>query len=115
MQKLGHFHNVIITGLAKAGNIAEAYDLFKKLKERGQKHDSACYNSLIIGLSLTNKRMEAYEMFVKTCLKGCRLSVKNCMILLDALHRAGNIELAAIVRVVLKESKMFVNWEYVGI
>lgn len=112
MQKFGHTPDIImyttmIYGLAKSRNIAQAYDLFEKLKARGRKPDSACYNSLITGLSNANRAMEAIKSFEEIRLKGYRIHVKSCIILLDALHRAENIEQASIIGAVLRESTKY--------
>eukprot|EP00262_Sarcandra_glabra_P002804 TRINITY_DN13188_c0_g3_i1.p1 TRINITY_DN13188_c0_g3~~TRINITY_DN13188_c0_g3_i1.p1 ORF type:complete len:112 (-),score=20.74 TRINITY_DN13188_c0_g3_i1:94-408(-) len=94
----------MISGLAKVGNIVEANGLFERFKASGRIPDSASYNVLIEGLSNANRAMDAYKLFEETRLKGCNISAKTCIVLLDALHKAECLEQAGIVGAVLKEA-----------
>jgi pentatricopeptide repeat protein len=79
----------MISGLAKVGNITDACSLFKRFKANGGIPDAACFNALIEGMSNANRAIEAYQVFEETRLWGCRINVKACNSLLDALNRAG--------------------------
>ncbi|CAN1857611.1 Pentatricopeptide repeat-containing protein At3g06920 [Linum perenne] len=109
MQKQGLKPNTItyttmISGLAKAGNILEAKNLFERFKANGGIPDSASYNAIIEGLSIGNRATDAYEVFEETRMKGFNIHTKTCVVLLDALHKAECLEQAAIVGAVLRET-----------
>uniref|UniRef100_I1M6I0 Pentacotripeptide-repeat region of PRORP domain-containing protein n=2 Tax=Glycine subgen. Soja TaxID=1462606 RepID=I1M6I0_SOYBN len=96
-------HTTMISGLARAGNVLEAKDLFERFKSSWGIPDSMCYNAMIEGLNNANKAMDAYILFEETRLKGCHIYSETCVVFLDALHKADCLEQAAIVGAVLRE------------
>jgi len=54
-------------------------------------------------MSHANRAIEAYQVFEETRLRGCRINVKACISLLDALNKAECLEQAAVVGAVLRE------------
>jgi pentatricopeptide repeat protein len=93
----------MISGLAKVGNITDACSLFERFKANGGIPDAASFNALIEGMSHANRAIEAYQVFEETRLRGCRINVKACISLLDALNKAECLEQAAVVGAVLRE------------
>jgi hypothetical protein len=54
-------------------------------------------------MSNANRAIEAYQIFEETRSRGCRINVKACITLLDALNRSECLEQAAVVGAVLRE------------
>ena len=107
MQKEGLIPNVVtyttmISGLAKVGNITDACSLFERFKANGGIPDAASFNALIEGMSHANRAIEAYHVFEETRLQGCRINVKACISLLDALNKAECLEQATVVVLALR-------------
>jgi len=64
---------------------------FGVIKAKCHKPDYYFYNAFITGLSNANKVIAAFNFFEEARLKGCKIHVKSCIVILDELHRAENI------------------------
>lgn len=78
----------MISGLPKAGNVADADRSLDKFNASGvYVAVAAAYNALIEGLSGVNQATDAFELFeVPRMIKAFQIHTRTWVIFMDALH-----------------------------